>query len=100
MVRVINCQWDKLFIKPIFHIVEANGPILLALTTLRKIGIFQKHPRVFIHPIQIENQARYESCRGEDVLYATAKGQDFVSDAECIGLPEAGIMVITEECEE
>ena len=23
-VRVINCQWDNLFIKPIFHIVEAK----------------------------------------------------------------------------
>ena len=37
-VRVINCQWDNKYIKPIFHIVEANGPILLALTTLRKWG--------------------------------------------------------------
>ena len=39
-VRIMNCHWNNLFIKPIFHIVEAKGPILLGLTTLRKIGIF------------------------------------------------------------
>ena len=47
-VRDLNCQWDNKLIKPIFHIVEAKGPILLTLTTLRKMGLFQKHPRVFI----------------------------------------------------
>ena len=46
-VRAIYSHWDKLFIKPIFHTVEAKGSILLRLTTLRKMGKFQKHPRVF-----------------------------------------------------
>ena len=63
-VRVINCQWDNKYIKPIFHIVEAKGPILLGLTTLRKMGLFQKHPSVFresmdIHLIQKDNLARF-----------------------------------------
>ena len=76
----------NLLIKPIFHFVEAKAPILLGLTILRKMGIFQKHPRVFIeeigiHPAQIKNLARCESCRGEDVPNPKAKGQDSVSDA-------------------
>ena len=58
-VKVISCQWDNLFIKPIFHIVEAKGPILLGLTTLRKMETCQRHPKVFIeeidiHPVQIK----------------------------------------------
>ena len=64
-VRVINCHWDNFFIKPIFHTVEAKGPILLALTTLRKMGIFQRHPRVFIeeidiHPVHLKKLTRCE----------------------------------------
>ena len=27
-VRALNCQWDNKLIKPVFHIVEAKGPIL------------------------------------------------------------------------
>ena len=52
-VRVINCQWNNKCIRPIFHIVEAKGPILLGLTTLRKMGLFHKHPRVFIESMDI-----------------------------------------------
>ena len=67
--RVINCQWDNKFIKSIFHIVEAKGPILLGLTTLRKIGLFQKHPRIFIecmdiHQTQKDNLARCVTSDG------------------------------------
>ena len=71
-VRVISCHCDIFFIKPIFHIVEAKGIIVLGLTTLRKMGIFQRHLRVFleernIHPVQMKSLARCESSRVEDV---------------------------------
>ena len=63
-VRALNCQWDNKLIRPIFHTVEAKGPILLGLPTLRRMGLFQKHPRVFIehidiHQIQQNNLARW-----------------------------------------
>ena len=53
VLRVINCQWNNKCIRPIFHTVEAKGPILLGLTTLRKMGLFQEHPMVFIEHIDI-----------------------------------------------
>ena len=52
-VRALNSQWDNKLTRPIFHIVEAKGPILLELPTLRRMGLFQKHPRVFIEHIDI-----------------------------------------------
>ena len=52
-VRAMNGQWDNKLIKPIFHIVEAKGPILLGLPTFRRMGLFQKHPKVFIEHIDI-----------------------------------------------
>ena len=52
-IRALICQWDNKLIRPIFHIVEAKGPILLGLPTLRRMGLFQKHPRVFIEHIDI-----------------------------------------------
>ena len=39
----------------------------------------------------------YESCRNEYVPNTKAKGQDSLSDAECLCSPEAEIMDITEE---
>ena len=85
-IRVINCQWDNKFIKPIFHIIEAKGPILLGLTTLRKMGLFHKHPRVFIesmdiHPMQKDNLARCITGCGMS-NNNNANVQKSVSDAE------------------
>ena len=84
-VRVINCQWDNRYIKPIFHIVEAKGPILLGLTALREMGLFQKHPRVFIenmyiHPVQKDNLTRCET--GGGMSNNNANEQKSASDAE------------------
>ena len=42
--RALNCQWDNKLVKPIFHFVEAKGPILLGLTTLRRMGLFWETP--------------------------------------------------------
>ena len=41
-VRPLNCQWNNKVIKPIFHIVEAKGPILLGLPTLRRMVFIKK----------------------------------------------------------
>ena len=51
--RALNCQWNNKLIRPIFHIVGAKGPILLGLPTLRRMGLLQKHLRVFIEHIDI-----------------------------------------------
>ena len=51
-VRII---WNKQKWKLVFHIVDAQGPILLGLKTLRHIGIFTKHPRVYIETIGIHS---------------------------------------------
>ena len=64
-VRALNCQWANNLIKPIFHFIEAKGPILLGLPTLRKMGLFQKHPRVFIENIdihQIQQKDNLDRC--------------------------------------
>ena len=85
-VRVTNCQWDNKYIKPIFHLVEANGPILLGLTILRKMGLFQKkNPRFFIesmdiHQIQKDHLGR--CVTGGGMSNKNANEQKSVSDAE------------------
>ena len=66
------------------------------------MGILKKHPIVFfeeidIHPVQIKNLTRHESCRDEDVSKTKTKGQDSVSDAECLGSPAAEVMDMTDE---
>ena len=99
-VRVINCQWDNKYIKPIFHIVEAKGPILPGLTTLRKMGLFHKHPRVFIehidiHQIQQNNLAKCVTGGGMS-NNNNANEQSSVSDAEQLDLETTEIMDVTE----
>ena len=85
-VRGLNCQWDNKLITPVFHIVEAKGPILLGLPTLRRMGLFQKHPRVFIDHIdihQIQQKDNLARCiAGGGMSDNNASGQSFVSDAE------------------
>ena len=42
--RMIKCKWIyQKWVVP-FHIVDAEGPTLLGLKTLRHMGIFSKHP--------------------------------------------------------
>ena len=99
-VRALNCQWDNKLIKPIFHIVEAKGPILLGLPTLRRMGLFQKHPRVFIehidiHQIQQNNLAR--CVTGGDMSNNNANEQSSVSDAEQVDPEVTEIMDVTDE---
>ena len=47
------------------HIVETQGPILLSLNTIRKFGLFTKHPRISIGTIDLfpstQNLARCEA---------------------------------------
>ena len=99
-VRALNYQWDNKLITPIFHIVEAQGPILLGLPTLRRMGLFQKHPRVFIehidiHQIQQNNLARCVTGRGMSDNNANEQG--CVSDAEQVHPEVTEIMDVTEE---
>ena len=52
-VRIIKCCWNNQKRKILFHIVDATGPIRLRLKTLRHIGIFVKHPMVYIETTDI-----------------------------------------------
>ena len=99
-VRALNCQWDNKLIKPIFHIVEAKGPILLRLPTLKRMGLFQKHPRVFIehidiHQIQQNNLAR--CVTGGGMSDNNANEQSSVSNTEQTDPEVTEIMDVTEE---
>ena len=98
-VRALNSQWNNKLIRPIFQIVEAKGPKLLGLPTLRRLRFVQKHPRVSIenidiHQIQKNNLAR---CVTDVVMSDNANGQSSVSDAEQVDPEATEIMDVTEE---
>ena len=70
------------------------------LTTLRKMGLFHKHPRVFIehidiHQIQQNNLAKCETGGGMS-NNNNANEQSSVSDAEQLDLETTEIMDVTE----
>ena len=48
----------------LFHIVEAQGSILLGLNAMRKFGLFTKHPRISLETVDLflstQNLARHE----------------------------------------
>ena len=53
--RMIKCKWNyQKWVFP-FHIVDAEGPTLLRLKTLRQMGIFSKHPRVYIETVDLHS---------------------------------------------
>ena len=64
-IRVILGKWNNQYWRFVFHIVEAEGPILPGLNTMRKMGLFTRHPRVSTETTDIhqENQARCDPMR-------------------------------------
>ena len=54
-VRIIKYFWNNQKWKFLFHIVDATGPIHLGFMTLRCMGIFVKHPMVYIETINIHS---------------------------------------------
>ena len=52
-IRIIKCFWNNQKWKFFFHIVDPTVPILLGLKTLRCMGIFVKHPMVYIETTDI-----------------------------------------------
>ena len=75
---------------------------MVGLPTLRRMGLFQKHPKVFIenidiYQIQQNNLARYVAggdMSGDD---NNASEQNSVSDTECLDPEVTEIMDVTEE---
>ena len=55
-IRVILGKWNHQYWRFVFHIVEAEGPILLGLSTMRKMGIFMRHPRVSTETTDIHQE--------------------------------------------
>ena len=73
---------------------------MLGLPTLRRMGLFQKHPRVFIehidiHQTQQNNLARCVTDGGMSDNNANVQGS--VSDAGQVGPEATEIMDVTEE---
>ena len=52
-VKTIKCVWDKKLWLLNFHIVDAEGPILIGLGTMLKLDMIQFHPQVHISCIDI-----------------------------------------------
>ena len=52
-IKNIKCVWDKKLWLLNFHIVDANGPILIGLGTMLKLHMIQLHPQVHISCIDI-----------------------------------------------
>ena len=58
-VRIIKCFWNNQKWKFPFHIVDVTDPILLRLKTLRSMGIFVKHPMVYIETIDLHSMIQH-----------------------------------------
>ena len=75
--RMIKCKLKYQKWVFLFHIVDAEGPTLLGLMTLRHIGIFSKHPRVYIETIDLHSMnlalASEQTKVGEDGQYLSTK---------------------------
>ena len=52
-IKTIKCAWDKKLCLLNFHIVDAEGPILIGLGTMLKLDMIQFHPQVHISSIDI-----------------------------------------------
>ena len=53
--RMIKCKWKYQEWVFLFHTVDAEGPTLLGLKTLRNMGIFSKHLRVYTETIDLQS---------------------------------------------
>ena len=53
--------------KMVFHIVDAEGPVLLSLSTMRCMGLFTKHPAVYIETIDIHSVQDLARCAKDKV---------------------------------
>ena len=53
--RMITCKWNYQKWVFLFHIVDAEGLTLLGLKTLRHVGIFSKHPIIYIETIDLHS---------------------------------------------
>ena len=52
-IKTIKCAWDKKLCLLNFHIVDAEGYILIGLGTMLKLDMIQFHPQVHISSINI-----------------------------------------------
>ena len=57
-VRVIVSYLNNQYWNILFHMVNAQGLILLGLNTLKKMGLFTKHPRVSIETVDLYSSAQ------------------------------------------
>ena len=66
-IKVFLGKWNHKYRRFVFHVVESEGPILLGLNTMRKMGLFIRHPRVSTETTDIhqeqQNQARCDPMK-------------------------------------
>ena len=87
--RMIKSKWIYQKWVFLFHIVDAKGPTLLGLKTLRHMGIFSKHPRVYIETIDLHSinlvLASKQPKEGEDGQNVN-KYQNTISEVPKVGV--------------
>ena len=85
--RLIKAFWNNQYRKMLFHIVETQGPILLGLNTMRKFGVFTKHPRISIEAVDLfpstQNLAR---CKAKEVTASQGAAGPVTESATCINV--------------
>ena len=76
-IRDILGKWKNQCWKFVFHVVEAEGPILHGWNTMRKKELFTRHPRVSTETSDIyqkQNQARSDPMEVESIIRQGAAG--------------------------
>ena len=80
--RLIKAYWKNQYWGMLFHIVETKGPILLGLNTMRKFGMFTKHPRISIETGDLfastQNLAR---CKAKEVTASQGAAEPVTESA-------------------
>ena len=66
--RLIKAFWNNQYWGKLFHIVETQGPILLGLNTMRRFGLFTKHPRISIETVDLfPSTQNLDRCKAKEV---------------------------------
>ena len=68
-IKVIHGKWNHQYCRFVFYVVQSEGPILLGLNTIRKMGLFTRYPRVSTETTDIhqeqQNQVRCDPMKAE-----------------------------------
>ena len=87
--QMIKYNWNYQKWVFLFHIVDAEGPTLLSLKTLRHMGIFIKHSTVYIETIDLQSMnlvLTSKQCKEGEDGQNWSKYQTTVSEVPKVGV--------------